>query len=711
MDSRETASRRRSAASSDGLRRHAPARLLAAWLLAVLLAPAAVANATTAAPGALAPVVLDAAAVAPLTSGQLAHRLSSEVYGFLPYWEIDSGTDAYLHYDLVTDIALFSVGLTAGGAIDTTSRGYAAATGSTAATIIAHAHAVGVRVDLTFTSFGLAKNDAFFADPTAMAAGVTSLAGLVTQLGLDGVNVDVESLDNVYFPQYGTFVGQLRTALQATNPIARVSVATNGAQSGGSMAVQALANGADRVFLMGYSYRTAGTSPVGSISPITRSDGKSLTYTLDLYAADGVPANRVLLGLPYYGWSWQTDSGALHANNLGSEGAFIPGTDLASIPAGTTVNTDPVEGSRWYATQDPTTSAWSETYYDDPSTLTPNYALAIGRGLAGIGIWALGYDRGLSDYWAALAGTFGTIRVAGTDRYGTAAAVAAAAFAPGVDTAYVATGLDFPDAVSASAAAGGSGSPLFLVTTTSIPDATAAGLARVHPNRIVVVGGPGVIADSVLASLVAYAPGGVVRAAGVDRYATAAALSQLSHPTGAPVAYLATGANFPDALAAGPAAVHDGGALLLTDPTSLPATTATELVRLNPARIVIAGGTAAISQGVADAVQALLPAAAITRLAGADRYGTAAALAGVFTAHVPVVYVASGLGFADAVSGAAAAGAQGGALLLTDPITLPAADSTTIAALGPAHAVVLGGSAVVSDAVLAGVRQAVATAP
>ncbi|MBY0254856.1 MAG: hypothetical protein K2X54_26305, partial [Methylobacterium organophilum] len=251
--------------------RQARATGFAALLVAVATSPLPpTAAASPAGPLAPAPSV---APGAPLPEERFARRLSAEVYGFLPYWEIDGGTDAYLRYDLLTDIALFSVTLTSSGAIATSGGGYAAITGANAATIVEKAHAAGVRVDLTVTSFGYDKNSAFFSNPAAMATAASAISAFAQSEGLDGVNLDVESLYNADFAAYGTFVGQIRAALRSWNPAARVSVATNGSISGAGMASQALANGADRVFLMGYNYRTAGSSPAGSIAPIVRADG------------------------------------------------------------------------------------------------------------------------------------------------------------------------------------------------------------------------------------------------------------------------------------------------------------------------------------------------------------------------------------------------------------------------------------------------------
>jgi len=647
----------------------------------------------------------DVATAAPLAESQLGRGLSKEVYGYLPYWEVDAGTNGYLRYDLLTDIALFSVTLTAPGAIDTSTPGYRMVTGAHAATIVANAHSAGVRVDLTFTSFGFAKNDAFFRDPAAMANGVAALTTLVNSLGLDGVSVDVESLNNPDFAAYGTFVGQLRTALRATNPAARVNVATNANISGTGMANQALANGADRVFIMGYNYRSAGSSPAGTIAPLVRADGAiSLSTTAALYASKGVPADRIVLGLGYFGRTWPTVSGALHAATTGSGSVFFPGDDLPTIPSGTVIGYDEVEHAAWFAIQDPGTGAWSQTYFDNERSLRTKYGYAAGQGYAGIGIWALGYDQGVSGYWQAIASSFGAVRLAGPDRYATAAAVSGQAVQPGIDTVYVATGADYPDALAGVPIAARTGSPILLVTAGGVPPATVAELVRLRPRLIVALGGPSVVADATLASLATLATEGSTRIAGPDRYATAAAVSAFAFPTGAPVAYLVSGGTFADAVSAGPAAARDGGPVLLTDPGSLSPATAAELARLAPARVVIVGGVGAVAAAVETSVRGVLPAAIVERLAGPDRYATSAAVSSTFAPGAAAVFLATGTNFPDALAGGAAAGALGGPMVLTAPTALPGAVSAELARLAPGRAVILGSPAVVSEAVVAAMR-------
>ena len=170
---------------------------------------------------------------------------------------------------------------------------------------------------------------------------------------------------------------------------------------------------------------------------------------------------------------------------------------------------------------------------------------------------------------------------------------------------YLATGQDFPDALAGAAAAGAEGAPMLLVTRDGLPAATAAELVRLRPARIVLFGSATTVGDAVLAALAGYAPGGALRVAGTDRYSTAAAISAATKAPGVPVAYVATGLDFPDALAGAAVAGLTRGPLLLVTRDSLPAATLAELARLGPARIVILGASGVVSDAMATQLSSL----------------------------------------------------------------------------------------------------------
>lgn len=212
----------------------------------------------------------------------------------------------------------------------------------------------------------------------------------------------------------------------------------------------------------------------------------------------------------------------------------------------------------------------------------------------------------ISDYVSSLVGRYqtggGNSRIAGADRYATAAGVSAATFAPGVATAYVASGLTWPDALAAVPHAARAGGPLLLTKPDAVPPVIRAELQRLQPGRIIVIGGTSVVSQAVMAQLDGYTTGAVIRIAGQDRYATAAQVSSFHMPSGAPLVYVTTGDNFPDALAAGPAAARRGAPTILVK-GSIPAASAAELERLNPSRIIVLGGPGVISKGTEEGLR------------------------------------------------------------------------------------------------------------
>lgn len=326
-----------------------------------------------------------------------------EVYGYVPYWEMDEGIADHLAATDLTTLALFSVTHKKDGALAPGERGYKKIDGPIGRRLIAEAHDRGVRVELVYTSFGRAKNDLFFDSADGRSRTITELIALATALGVDGINVDVELLAPEHVTAYGDFVGSLRSALRASDGEAQVSVATAANVRGTAMAVAAANAGADRIFMMGYDYHWSGSEP-GASAPLGRRDGseRDLRWSLDLYRDAGVPAERTILGLPLYGMSWPVVGPELGAARSGRGSVWIPGENLAMLADESVVRVaDPLEGVEHFAVPDG--DGWQAIYFDSPATLTPKLVMADDRGLAGAGFWAVGYERGLADYTRLIA--------------------------------------------------------------------------------------------------------------------------------------------------------------------------------------------------------------------------------------------------------------------------------------------------------------------
>ena len=193
-------------------------------------------------------------------------------------------------------------------------------------------------------------------------------------------------------------------------------------------------------------------------------------------------------------------------------------------------------------------------------------------------------------------------RIAGPSRYSTSAKISALNFATSPEVAYIASGEVFPDALSGAPVAGMTPGPTLLVEHDNVPGVIKLELERLRPKYIIVLGGESTIDLATYSFLTRYTLGAVARWASVDRFATSAVISENSFSPGVPVAYVASGRVFADALSGAPVAGMTKGPMLLVDTNAIPASIAAELVRLQPKRIVVLGGTASVTESVETAL-------------------------------------------------------------------------------------------------------------
>ena len=220
-------------------------------------------------------------------------------------------------------------------------------------------------------------------------------------------------------------------------------------------------------------------------------------------------------------------------------------------------------------------------------------------------IYVIGGTNAISASVAIKLGIFAPVqRISGPDRYSTAAEIARLLYPdPGtVDTVFIATGANHPDALVAAAPAGRDGSPILLVPGNSVPGSVAAQLQRLKPSRIYIVGGSAAVSNGVESTLSQYAP--VTRLGGADRFATANQVAATLFPGNGPTEslFVATAWKFPDALIAAAPAGRDGVPVLITDTNTLSGGTDATIRRLRPEYVYVVGGPIAVSDATFNAI-------------------------------------------------------------------------------------------------------------
>ncbi|MET0886289.1 MAG: cell wall-binding repeat-containing protein [Mycetocola sp.] len=284
-------------------------------------------------------------------------------------------------------------------------------------------------------------------------------------------------------------------------------------------------------------------------------------------------------------------------------------------------------------------------------------------------------------------------RFAGVDRYSTAVEISKKSFEPDVPVVYVATGLSFPDALAAAPAAAAQNGPLLLTAANALPTSVLEELERLQPQSIVVVGGTGAVSASVFDQLALLTPS-IRRDAGVDRFETSRVIVQNAFgASGSATAFVATAWNFPDALAASAAAGAIGAPVVLVNgkASAIDAKTTELLASLSATKAIVAGGTGVINASVEASLKAILGTENVTRLGGIDRYATAIAINRASYTQSDTVYLANGLGFADALAGAALAGNNKAPLYTVRSNCLPSLVLADIRKLKATTVVLLGG--------------------
>jgi len=369
---------------------------------------------------AYAPAGADPAVTTASTTG-----LRRQVFGFLPYWELQ-GASTSLAFDTLSTIAYFSVGADKAGNLlkktssGGTTTGWGGWTSSSMTSVINAAHARGTRVVLTASVFAWTGSQAtiqraILGSPAARLKLARQLAAAVRDRGADGVNLDFEPLASGYETQFTAFVKTLRSQLNAIRSGYQITFDTTGYVGNYPLAAAIGATGADAVFIMGYDYRTGGSGTSGSIDPLS-GPTYDLADTVRTYTSIVAPS-RVILGIPWYGRAWSTTSSLPRsANQSGAKFGYSTAVNYQNIPALVAKygrKWDAVEQSPYiaYRRQNCTSTygcvtSWRQVWYDDAVSTALRLQLVNDYGLRGAGMWALGYDGAYPELDRALANAF-----------------------------------------------------------------------------------------------------------------------------------------------------------------------------------------------------------------------------------------------------------------------------------------------------------------
>ncbi|MGI6441406.1 MAG: cell wall-binding repeat-containing protein [Peptoniphilaceae bacterium] len=287
-----------------------------------------------------------------------------------------------------------------------------------------------------------------------------------------------------------------------------------------------------------------------------------------------------------------------------------------------------------------------------------------------------------------------TERIYGDNRIDTAIALSKANFTK-ADTVVIARADDYPDALTASVLAKAVNGPILLSYPDRVNDKVLAEISRLGAKNLLLIGGEEAMHAS---TAQAYAKGrNTERIGGKNRYDTASLIADtITQRTGKKTqAMIATGENFPDALAISGPASRLGTPILLVRKNGVPEETKAALTRNGITQTIVIGGEEAIPAAVAKALPG-----ATQRLGGKNRYDTAAVIAKHFHKTAQTAYLATGEDFPDALTAGLIAGKANAPLLLTNKSILRAETVNYLKEAKVEKVIVVGGPEAITEKVV-----------
>lgn len=323
--------------------------------------------------------------------------LNKRVLGWHPYW---MGT-SYNNYDwsMLSDLSYFSYEVDANTGNAVTTHNWATAN------VVTVAQANGVNVNLCVTLFS--NHATFLGSSTSKQTLITNLINAVQQRNAKGVNIDFEGVPNAQSAAFTSFMISLCNQMHASVPNSEVSIALPAVNWNNTYDVTSMAPYVDLFCIMGYDYYWSGSTTAGPTDPLYNfqtSYNYTLTKSITYYLDNGVPKSKLVLGLPYYGREWPTSASTVPSATTAT--GVTRTYDYVRTNSTGNYNTAQWDANSFTPYYTYNNGNWNQCFINSAWSLGKRYDVVNQQGIAGIGIWALGYDDGYTELWDKISEKF-----------------------------------------------------------------------------------------------------------------------------------------------------------------------------------------------------------------------------------------------------------------------------------------------------------------
>lgn len=364
-----------------------------------------------------------------ITSFNRPHaKMSQEVIGFLPYWRMDD--IKYLQLDLISEVIYFSITAGSDGQFvkvvkNETDPGWRWWNNSDAIKdLIAKTQISGGKFSLTVAMQKNKDLESFLNNKEAQAILISNILSEVSTKHLDGINIDFEydgTPEESLREKFVEFNQNLSAKFRKESPKTKLSIDMFplSVRKPRLFDIVKLAPLFDRIIVMSYDFYASTSDIAGPVAPMNGFAEKKYLFDIATAFEDYlklVPKEKLIMGVPYYGWDWPVEDGKTFMSQT-LEGSDKNG--FASIISYGRARTfealkndqcqwDPEAKSRWCWYMDPETKVDHQVWLEDDQSIGAKYDFINAQDLAGAAIWTLGYDKQYPELWEMIRSKFTT---------------------------------------------------------------------------------------------------------------------------------------------------------------------------------------------------------------------------------------------------------------------------------------------------------------
>lgn len=348
------------------------------------------------------------------------------IYGYLPYWSLDNLE--YLELDRLTDVAYFGIYIDGEGnfvkTVEDADGIWIAEPGyrnwkenEKVKQLIQACKKFDVNFALTVVAHSDEDNDAFL---NCRGCWDTLLTNLYTELdekNITDVNLNFEYAEYTgkemaeKFSEFTKYTNQELDKKYGNSSVIVSAFADSPIKERVSSDLVNLAKNSDGIFIMGYDFHRPSSDTAGPVAPIG-GKGVHAEYDIETMLKDYlalVPPNKLLLGVPYYGYNWVVEETEKYAERIDgndtigySQSQSYDAIMDVLINIGPQVMWDDLGQVPYFSYVSEETGQQRQVFYENQKSLAIKYKLVKDNNLMGVGIWALGYDGGYTELWDLL---------------------------------------------------------------------------------------------------------------------------------------------------------------------------------------------------------------------------------------------------------------------------------------------------------------------